>query len=300
MKASNRTGQKGQRLDYLMNFKIPKTYTLTAATGIESVVRAEKEDHKRLLSIIRALKNLPPGLQRQRATKLDRKLSEEATPKTLASSRHYRDLRVSIIPHIWKLVNETLLGPVRTVTILVKGWQFSPEELHLVDPNQLLEVFRADLNRCCIKDVGGFAFFALHGEYNEVTSLFDIHIHGIVSGNMTPVFDRLRKRPKYRSYQDEQEGVKQRIHRVVVTDKPLTNLPAPITYVMQSWWPAKETYIKDGKTLRRRSRKRIPDFPHLLWLLWMDCWDISDLTLMMGMRVSKNRGLYVLEKRTRT
>ena len=300
-KSSICTGQEcryfGRSLADLIHFKVPKSHKLT---GIESVADVQAEDHKRLASVQRALNDMKPGVRKLRTAKLAKKLSMPDTPATLASSRYYRDTRLTILPHLWKLTDETSHGSVRTVTILIKGWQYHPEELRHVKPKRLLERFRADLYRCGINEVDGFAFFALHGEYDEETDLFDIHIHGITVGEMDQVFERLSSRPKYRSYKIEKDGLKRRVHGVVRSDKPLTNMPAPLTYVMQSWWPARETYIKDGKVLRRRIRKRIPDVPHLHWLLWMDRWNISDMTLRMGMRMSKKRGLYTVKRRTRT
>ncbi|WP_439469157.1 hypothetical protein [Blastomonas fulva] len=267
--------------------------------GFETATYAENEDYIRSCVLRRVAKTLSKGRDRSSMEKLAADLDGNAIPATPASSRHMRERRNAVIGHGWRVMDAVPTMPRGTVTVMVRGWQFDPDDLHLVDPRKLLEPFRADLNRCGLSKADGFAFFGLHGEYNSLTGMFDLHIHGFFVGGVGAVVDRLRKRPKYRPVVIEHEGARKKVNRVKVSTRPMDNMPYPITYVLQSWWPRRDTFVAGGKVKRSKARKRIPDFPHAMWLLWIDRWMVSDLTLMVRMRVTK-QGLVHVERRTRT
>lgn len=267
--------------------------------GFETKEAATNEDGYRALFLLMAYGLLFGESVRKAILSLAERLDEHATPVTCASSRYMRERRRVVIGHLWRLFAQAAGLTCGTVTVMVRGWQFEPRELHRVDPRRLLEQFRADLNRCGLSKTDGFAFFGLHGEYNSLTGKFDLHIHGVYAGGIGDVLQALRKRPKYRPVVIEHEGARKKVNRVKVSTRPMENMPYPITYVLQSWWPRRDTFIDGEKgKMKRSSRKRIPHSPHARWLLWMDRWTVSDLTLMVRMRVTK-KGLVRAEKRTR-
>jgi hypothetical protein len=74
---------------------------------------------------------------------------------------------------------------------------------------------------------------------------------------------------------------------IVITRKPLTNVPAVLSYVLRGWWPLRETYLDDQGVRRALSliRMQIPEPAHSEYLAWLDRWGIDDLTRMVRLRV---------------
>ena len=106
---------------------------------------------------------------------------------------------------------------------------------------------------------------------------------------MVEVIDRLRKLPNYKTQKYLKDGTLSPVYRrIKMTRKPLTNLPRPITYLLQSYWPQRALFISDdGARRRARRKRRIAEPQHSQVLLWLDKWNIRDLTLMVGLRVTK-------------
>lgn len=270
-----------------------------SSRGFETVTYAQNEDCVRSCVLRRVAKTLPKGRDRSSMEKLAADLDGNAVPETCASYRHMRARRNAVIGHLWRLLEQVKANPRGTVTVMVRGWEIPPDDLHLIDPRRLLEPYRADLNRCGLARADGFAFFGLHGEYNSLTGMFDLHLHGVYVGAVEDVLRALRKRPKYQPAIIECQGARKKVNRVKVSTRPMKAMPHPITYTLQSWWPRRDTFVAGGKVKRSKARKRIPHFPHALWLLWMDRWTVSDLTLMVRMRVT-TKGLVHVERRTAT
>jgi hypothetical protein len=107
---------------------------------------------------------------------------------------------------------------------------------------------------------------------------------------MIPVVDSLRTLPNYRSTRTLPNGEWSPVfRRVWIRRKPLFNLPDPLAYLVQSFWPSRPVYISDdGKRRRVREKRRIPEPYHSQVLLWLDQWRLVDLTLMIGLRVTKS------------
>ncbi|MCO5792676.1 MAG: hypothetical protein HEQ21_07640 [Blastomonas sp.] len=267
--------------------------------GFETAIYAQDEDYVRSCVLRRVARELPKGGERSAMERLAADLDGNTVPATLASSRYMRERRKAVIGHLWRVMDAVPTMPRGTVTVMVRGWEIPPDDLHLIDPRRLLEPYRADLNRCGLARADGFAFFGLHGEFNSSTKMFDLHLHGVHVGGVEDVLRALRKRPKYQPAIIECQGARKTVNRVKVSTRPMKDMPHPITYTLQSWWPRRDTFVAGGKVKRSKGRKRIPDFPHAMWLLWMDRWTVSDLTLLVRMRVTK-RGLVHVERRTRT
>ncbi|MEJ7925763.1 hypothetical protein WG908_03215 [Sphingobium sp. AN641] len=191
--------------------------------------------------------------------------------------------RFNIGGAFWKL-GET--GDPKTFTVIPRDWIYTPDELAKLDPKLLIRRFLAQLERKGIRGKTGYLFAGLHGEYDLNTGLFHVHLHGFVDGEMVDVVRSLKKLPRYRF--NRRRDIRSPIR---IRWKSLTNLPHPLIYTIQDWWPARYTFIRDGKPVRGRKR-RIPEPYHTLLLLWLDQWSLSDVTLMVGMSVGKD-GLVV-------
>ena len=177
-----------------------------------------------------------------------------------------------------------------TFTIIPEQWECTPEELSNVDPRRLLANFRTDLYGKGTAKASGWLFAFIHGEFDPVARVFRLHVHGFATGGMLAVLDRLRKMDNYRSVRKLPDGEWNPVYRRVwIRRKPLINLPSPLTYLVQAFWPSRPIYIsKEGKRRRVRDKQRMPEPYHSQVLLWLDRWRLADLTLMVGLRVTKS------------
>jgi len=105
------------------------------------------------------------------------------------------------------------------------------------------------------------------------------------------VVDRLRELKKYQNPTVPRGSAKKRLPpRVVISREPLTDLPHPLTYFLQSFWPHRPKGKFGGRTEEKRGerRRRIPEPSHTQKLLWMDLWSLADITLLVGLRVTSS------------
>lgn len=211
-------------------------------------------------------------------------------PQTLASKWYMLARRIRVSGHLWKLLASSDPVKAATFTVIPQGWTFRSDELDQQNPSQLIEAFRVDLNRAGAAHADGWLAAFLHGEHEPQGERYQLHLHGVATGGMIDVLERLRKRPKYassRSQFDPGDGAV--CQRLRISQKPLTDLPRPLTYLLQSWWPSRwiGTVGDDGIVKRSRRRSRIAEPAHSQYLLWLHRWALSDITLLMKLRVTR-------------
>ncbi|KFL46399.1 hypothetical protein IL54_1815 [Sphingobium sp. ba1] len=170
----------------------------------------------------------------------------------------------------------------KSFTILFRDWIFTPEELWNINPHQLIRRFLRILQRADVYRKRGYIFVGLHGEFNRNTGCFHLHLHGIADGEMVNVVRGLKKLPRFRF--DRKRDLRSPIR---VTRLRMTNLPYPLLYTVQDWWPGRFILVRNGKPVRSR-RQRIPEPYHTLLLLWLDRWSLADMILMVGIRAGKH------------
>ena len=270
------------------------TRTTNRKSGVrfETEEASKKEDLRRASGLQRTIaKGLLDPDEVSRARRLQSELALAAKTgivcDTLASAMAMRCLRIIIAGHLWKLMRSRC--KYTTATVIPRSWEFTPEELAGVDPRSLMAAFRTALYKAGIQQVSGWLFAYLHGEYDPLAGVFRLHLHIAMTKSMEPVLDRLRLQPNYRSTRYLDDGSPSPVfRRVWIRRKPLTSMPDPVTYVLQSFWPARPIYFdEDGKRHRLRQKGAIREPVHSLVLLWLDRWKVQDLTLMVGLRVTR-------------
>lgn len=229
----------------------------------------------------------------QMADILDPKLHPEL-PVTLASSRHFRDIRIRFLSEVLRLLNESeadLRSLVRADVIKPKlacdvfGLQDS-------DPKAMLDELRADLLRVApantkkgfrrdLSKRKGFLLAAVHGEFDPIAELYQPHVHVIATQDYVDLVDRLRTLKGYKPTE--------RVRTPVRITRNIFDLPGALTYLLKSYWPQRPFLPlgSDGALKRPRNHQRIDEPFHTNLLLWLDKWQVSDLILMMGLRVGK-------------
>ena len=266
----------------------PTRYRPQGKANFETKASARKEDLTRVRILRDRAKNDP--LRAEALLTLADKLDPRVTlrPTTLASSRYMRHHRGRFAGWLWRLHFRQRFSSGTTYTLLPSGLHFTPEELwSAAEPKKLKEQLRADLNRAGIRHASGFLIAGLHGEFNQETGKFQLHWHGFARRGHLAAVRRLRQQNKYKTTatggSPDAAKTPVRIRR-----KELDNLPAPFTYIVQGFWPSKIRDEAEGQP-RRRGRLRIPEPAFSEYLLWLDQWELSDMILMIRMRVIDGR-----------
>ncbi|QGP79581.1 hypothetical protein [Sphingobium sp. CAP-1] len=256
---------------------------------------ADKEDRKRAKAVRRTARKARKSANENAADRLGHLLEYavrgEGPPNSLASYGHVQEARGRIIPDIWRLhdkyVAEHGPGSVRTATVARQSWEISPSELSGFPPSRVLNRLRADLYRCGAAQASGAAIVGIHGEYEPRTGILRIHVHMILFGDMVEPVRRLRDLAGYRPLVRSHYDVEKRTPAIRISDKPLTNLPAPLSYILQPFWPSRWEGVIDGKWKRQGQKARIQGSAHTRVLLWLDRWELKDIVLLMGIRMGK-------------
>lgn len=261
--------------------------------GFETLKDSRKEDLFRAKRLRKATKCFPEEIEGPSAlalgAQLERAGNGDDVPASLSSSTTMRGLRINIIGAVWSLIMMVGLKALHGFTIIPATWEFSADELPNVNPVWLMNSLRAALYARGARKAKGWIIAFIHGEWDPIGKIFRLHVHGLAYGDMVEVIDRLRKLPNYKTQKYLKDGTLSPVYRrIKMTRKPLTNLPRPITYLLQSYWPQRALFISDdGARRRARRKRRIAEPQHSQVLLWLDKWNIRDLTLMVGLRVTK-------------
>lgn len=177
----------------------------------------------------------------------------------------------------------------KAVTIVPRNAKCKPHQLNDLDPNRLKEALAAALYAKGAAEASGWLIVFLHGEHEPKGNDVRTHFHGYAEGEMVEVVKRLRELPNYKTQKIGKDGRVNAVYRPVqVKMKRPRNFRRQINYRLQSYWPAKKIIISDDGLHKRATRKRrIREPYHSQVLLWLDRWKLSDLTLMIGLRVTK-------------
>ncbi|SUJ31866.1 Uncharacterised protein [Sphingomonas paucimobilis] len=265
---------------------------LKVGAGFETKAAARAEDNQR----IRKLKSYCASLvEKGKRDEVDKAITGIKSASCCASSCYMRKRRIRLGGHVW--LQHDLDGRTgATFTLIPKWGKVDCDSLALVDPVKMLERLRAAFNRAGAGQVGGWLIVGIHGEHDPTKGVYVIHFHGYCTGGMIGVIDRLRGQPSFKSKHQRKDGSDvQRVHR---SRAPLDNLPRPLTYPFQGFWPAKASFVAQNERSKRQRRKhRIKEPMHSEVLLWLARWRIQDLVLLLGIRVTKS-GMEPCAKRT--
>ena len=160
-------------------------------------------------------------------------------------------------------------------TIIHPKWRWKSGELHNCSPRGLKKAFRRYLERAGVVEADGLLFAAIHGEFDG--EFYQLHFHGIVSGQKTLAIEKLRNNFGFVS-----SAAVYRPIEIVCAD----NLPRLLAYSLQSFWPYHLRYHdKKGKQKKKKNRQRLPNTQHREYLMWMASQNVLDLITTIGMRI---------------
>lgn len=263
-------------------------------TGFESKDQARAEVALRARRLKCPAVSKSDLIDQDAAAKLAKNLKRSAKsakfPRSLACPRFMRKQRLGVISSLWAMAHEQSAVPVHTATVISGKWTTTPEDLRQLDPRKLLNGLRTDLNRCGAVGADGALIAFLHGEFEPNRCLYQPHCHLLAIGEMSDVVDRLRELDKYQPVRGDNLDTIPIACPVRIQRRPLSNMPLPLTYLLKSYWPSRwvSDLHPDGSYDRQRNTARISEPYHSQVLLWLDQWSLKDITLMIGMFVSKD------------
>ena len=218
--------------------------------------------------------------RKSKPTKILRKTLKDfrkSQRKSLSSSVDMRRYRKRIVGWLWKLHNETIQWNPTTFTIAARKWEIPANELINLVATKLVAELHSDLNRAGAAKATGYFIGFIHSEFCEYSNIYRFHFHGMVAGGMTGVIDNLRKRKKYKSPKGQRTSIK-------IARQKLTDLPSPLSYLLKSYWPG--IYLGEELEGKRPQKpRRIAEPFHSEALLWLDQWNLEDITLLKGVSI---------------
>lgn len=256
---------------------------------IETKEAAKKEDATRARLLRTVAANGSRLVHAQYCTNMAAWLEQAAGNTTAVNSRasacRMRKHRIDIASSLHQIIDRSGLDAA-TFTLVSGSWTITASALPSIDPNDLLNGIRSDFIRAGVDLSNGALFMAIDGAFERNRSLYQLHVNGVALGTAIDAIEKLRALDKYRRIESCTATTLPIYRPIVLSRQALTNLPSTLAYRLKHYWPC--TWLPmDGSTNRSRNEQRIPEPYHSQWLLWMDRWELSDLTLLMGMFVGK-------------
>ena len=272
-------------------FRVDLPYSANFFSRFETEEAARNEDVSRAVKAKRAAQIATNPNNRVAAEALAYKLDYYARgddpPESAASSSYMRGHRIAITGSLSQTFYPDYPSNACTATILRADWEIAPPKLRALDPSEILNPLRMDLYRSGARDADGAIFASVHAEHEPRSHKVRVHAHMAVDGGMVDVVRRLRDLPLYAPIIREHEGVIKKVPTVRVTKIREGNLFDPLSYTVQSFIPSRWEGVIDGKWCRSKMRTRVVEPVHTQILLWLDQWRLEDLTMQIGLKVSK-------------
>ena len=245
-----------------------------AAAPFETRSSARREDRLRAETLSRTTNS---SLKTQRLqARLDRN-ARGGMRKTFASSAFMRELRRRLCGAFLELIDRERHQNVWLYTVVPEWWRIPGADLRKTKTKNLLQQFRSQLNRRGLAQLEGWMVVAIHGDYDPVSDIFNIHLHIICAGDKAKAIEELRGTRLY-----QPTGF---VARPIVRQR-LQHAPRQVSYfVCQPFWPAK--FRAENRSPGRRTR--IPAERLSEWLIWMDQQTFTDLIWLHNCEIKNGR-----------
>lgn len=258
---------------------------------IESHADALKEQQCRIKRIGKALDMQQDLFVRTEALSLKHKLQSQSNyePGTFsqASALHLRQWRLAGVEQLWRLVDETGVENCHTWTAIRPAWiSGTSNEFSVQSAARLTEQFRSLLNRHRAYDADGWLFAKLDCEFDTHNRLSRHHLHGVASGGMIDVLDRMRESAAFRPQRSPAIGGRRVARPLQIQRRTMTGLPMPLSYILKGHYSARWLGITPQGQVKRGNRPiRIPEPFGTQALLWLDRHPFPDMFVMHGLTI---------------
>jgi hypothetical protein len=273
----SRKPKKQHRVDRLMpDFETPEA--------------ALKEEQLRVKAIGRRIKQTrnPKRLRKLRTLEADLKHNIEAIQSggalvaTPASAIYVRAYRVCSSGELLHRLTKPKGQRIAFVTLIPRGERWRPAEgdLKKIDATRLRGALRKMFALHSKGATSGWMYFGIDGEQEPNEGVIQLHAHGVVTDDLIEVIEKMKEIRTFKS--DDTVRVRIRV------EHDIKSLPRTATYAYKNFWCARPIrLLPDGTSDRTRRRQRIRGRAFVDHLLWLHRYGIKDLTMIMGMRMTK-------------
>jgi len=162
------------------------------------------------------------------------------------------------------------------ITLVPEGWILPRRQIISFDPKVLIDRVRHQFLRA--GGNGAIAIGAVHGEYDKLRQYWQPHLHLAARGLDVRTISLLRRRHYQRT---------PLVYRPMVV-QPLSDSPPQISYLLKSYWPLRERYVRaNGKEFS--TFRRIPEPLHSEYLMMQDQFNLLDFVFLLGVRRQGHR-----------
>lgn len=218
---------------------------------------------------------------------------QNRTRHNCASALDMRSSRERVAGWLKELVDREELDPVFATVIPHKA-RVPHGELHRFDARKFMQCFRTDLNRAGASSATGGLVAGLDIDSDPRTEQYTPHVHAIVWGGHVDAINNLRKTENYRFDPDALARNSGAIHPIMLIEVRDRAIEA-MTYIMKTFSSERPTYVdSEGETKRWSGRRRLREPQHTEMMLWLNKQRLSDIYLMMGVRVTR-KGFQLLK-----
>lgn len=228
----------------------------SAIAKFESIDEALKENAIR----VDLLESSRSSAARRLALRLKATTSVE---RTFASPLYVREIRRRLVGYS---LSQTASQAVYHTTLVSAKGTIPLKELSARVVQRHTQRFRKQLVRIGCDKAGGFLSAWLHGDYNPIRKVFQLHWHIIHTANHIPLLKALSKQRAYRP--SEYVAVPRRT--VLIRDGWIQH-----SYAHQGFWYCRGR-VPGMSNKPVKGRHRIPGRAHTRYLLTMDALRFSD------------------------
>ncbi|GJE53797.1 hypothetical protein [Methylobacterium thuringiense] len=235
-----------------------------------------------------------PVLDRAAIARLARRLESGVAggipSATLASSLWMRTIRLGVGEALLDAFAPLSDAELCTVTVIYRGWSYTPAELEGVTAARIKGQFRQHLFRAGVLGVPGPLFAFMHGEFEPSTGRYQIHFHIVTTAAKAAALKAGLTSKTIKGYTATATGASP------VWCSPVRDRVRQLSYLVKAYWPSRPVVIIDGKPKRRRDPCRIPEPFHTQVLLWFDRQRFSDMVVMNDCWSRRNGGTAAMRR----
>jgi hypothetical protein len=277
--------------------------------GFETLQKAENEDDLRLMQLwkVWSARHVGSPKRKQNQAWIRRRISRKLAsfrldesarrslrvrleagqsgpaPETLASSVHFRELRRQHIGGLLECFAVFDDANLSEFTLINENWLVTPQELWALRASTLVRQLRTHLERAGVNAIQGTLVAYLHGEFDPISGMFQLHFHGVATAAKAAALMRLVRKPD-----GTPRGwgyVRTCTGSAPICRQAIRDRVWQFSYLLKSYWPSRRITIgDDGKAVRDEYPMRIAEPIHSLVLLWLDREKVADMRLLTGCR----------------
>jgi hypothetical protein len=250
--------------------------------GFETKEAAWAEDQIRAAAIGDYLRRNPDAPDEHELRYLQDRILSASSP---ASARVMRKARKKWISNAVPLV-DCHKEQARFFTVINPRWRFPAGGLLDVNPRASQQSFRMNLRKLLPSNPKGWLIGGIDGDFKPRSATFQLHIHGIATGDYLQAVDNLRHQPLFKSKAGKSE-CSPVVRPVQIKRKEMDELPSVCGYLLKPFWLQRaDLEMNEAGQLGQSSSLRIGE-PHCFEVFrWFDRQRIASFIFSMNLAIT--------------